>query len=104
MAPKLPEPGCDQVPDGGSRYRRCRLFQPVKRRAAVTVASVWVCSVVEEYPDGPQEGRPGRVVQRRRVDGAAVVRAGPVAQQGADVLRIVLATLVPGAAGPDPRA
>ena len=81
----------------------------------MTVASVWVCSVVEEYLDGPQEARPGRVVQRRRVErpdagrtfrvaGTTVVRAGPVVQEGADELRIILAALVPGAAGPDPRA
>src|SRR5580704_4357303 len=97
--------GCDQVPDSGSRHRRCRLFQPVKRSAAVTVAGVRVCSVVDEYLDGPQEACPGGVVQRCRVEspdagrtfrvtGTAIGCAGTVVQEGADILRIVLATLV----------
>ncbi len=60
--------GCDQVPDRGSRHRRCRLLQPVERRAALAVAGVRVCSVLEEYLDGPQEACPGRVVQRCRPD------------------------------------
>src|SRR6266702_7673180 len=107
--------GCDQAPDRGSRHRRCRLFQPVERRAAVTVAGVWVCSVVDEYLDGPQEACPGGVVQRCRVEspdagrtfrvaGTTIVRAGTVVQEGADILRIVFATLVSRAAGTDPRA
>ena len=81
----------------------------------MTVAGLRVGSVLEEHLDGPQEARPGRVVQRRRVErpdagrtvriaGTTVVRAGPVLQEGADELRIILAALVPGAAGPDPRA
>ena len=47
--------------------------------------------------EGPDAGRAFRVAGRRR-------RAGPVAQEGADILRVVLAALVSGAAGADPRA
>jgi len=64
MAPKLPEPGCDQVPDGGSRYRRCRVFQPVKRRPAVTVAGVWVCSVLAADPAPSQRSASAGVIGR----------------------------------------
>jgi hypothetical protein len=67
----------------------------------MAVAGVRVCSVVEEDLDGSQETCLGRVVQRRRIEnpdtgvaGTAVVRAGTVVQEGANVLRIVLAALV----------
>lgn len=108
-------PGGEQVLDGGSRYRRCRLRQPVERRAAVAVAGARVGPVLEEHLDGLLEAGPGGVVQRGRVEGpdairavgvagTAVGRAGTVAQEGADVVRVVFAALVTGAAGPDPRA
>ena len=78
----------------------------------MTVAGVLVCSVVKQDLDGPEEARLGRVVQGCRVEspdagraaGTAIGRAGTVAQEGADVLRIVLATLVSRAAGTDPRS
>jgi hypothetical protein len=70
--------------------------------------------MVEEYLDGPQEACSGSVVQRCRAEGpdagrtawiagTTIGRAGTEAQQRADVLRIVLAALVSGAAGTDPR-
>ena len=78
----------------------------------MTVAGILICSVVKHDLDGPEEARLGRVVQGCRVEspdagraaGTAIGRAGTVAQEGADVLRIVLATLVSRATGPDPRA
>lgn len=81
----------------------------------MTVARVRVCSVVEEYLDGLQEASLGGVVQSGRVEcidtartagvtRPAVVGAGTVSQEGADVVRIVLATLVSRAACTDPRA
>src|ERR1700691_252286 len=96
---------CEQVLDGGSRYRWGRLRQPVERRAAVAVAGAWVCSVLKEHLDGLQETGPGGVVHCCRVEGpdagrvvrvagAAVGRAGTVAQEGADVLRVVFPALV----------
>src|SRR5262249_33808819 len=105
--------GYEQVPDRRPGHRRCRLFQPVERRAAEAVAGVRVCPVLEADLEGPQAACPGGVVQScrvsrpapggaRRVTGPAICRAGPVAQQGADILRIVLAALVSGAAGTDP--
>ena len=81
----------------------------------MTVTGVWVCSVVDEHLDGPQEARLGGIVQGCRVEspdagrpsrvaGTAIVRAGTVAQEGADIVRIVLATLVSRAGGTDPGA
>ena len=79
----------------------------------MTIPGVWVCSVVDEHLDGPQEASPGGVVQGCRVEspdagrpsrvaGTAIVRVGTVAQEGADVFRIVLAALVSRAGGTDP--
>jgi hypothetical protein len=92
------------------------LFQPVERRSAAAVAGGRVGSGFEEHLDGLQEARLCRVVQRRGlqrpdaggtlevVAAATICRAGTVAQQRPDVVRIVLAALVPGAGSTDPRS
>src|SRR5215469_8435133 len=110
---RLPTLPPDQVADCCARHRRGGFFQPVERRAAATIASIWVCPVLDQDLDGLQEACLGGVVQRCCAQSpdagrtfltaaSAIVGAGTVAQERAHVLRIVPATLVSRAAGTDP--
>lgn len=103
-------PTLKQAPNRVTIDRRCSPLKPIKRREPIVVPGGRIGAVIEKNLDGLHEARPGGVVDGGRPPTVAslpgktlVLDTRAVAQKSRNKLGVVLSSLVPGTAKPDPR-